>query len=163
MIEILRPSKHMWDYYVKVNSGKGITALSIASAIADRLGGYHISYTATEVLKDLGLLDQNDNPNSEAKEVLAAYLHEKFHRGVWGLEVAEPTAIDDWVLKCDSGNTPSCPEKIMLYVISEEKCSWRPEEAKRFKTEEEAQQFARSIKVAWAFHPERASKGEENG
>ena len=91
MITILRPSKEMWEYYNSVSAKGSISPLGIASAIADKIGGYHISHTANEVLRDLDLLDKKDNPNKEAREVLAAYLHEKFHRGTWGIEVAEPS------------------------------------------------------------------------
>lgn len=77
----LRPSKGMWDYYFKAQWEKGnITDLSVCSAIADLLGGFHISHTAKEVLKDLGLLTK-DKPNKKAKEALSAYLHGMFHRG----------------------------------------------------------------------------------
>lgn len=58
-----------------------ITALSVCSAIADKIGGFYISHTANEVLKDLGLLSNKGNPNKKAKEVLALYLHGRFHGG----------------------------------------------------------------------------------
>lgn len=78
----LQPSKKMWNYYFKAQWEKGnITDLSVCSAIADMLGGYHISYTAKEVLKDLGLLTTKGRPNKKARMALSSYLHGMFHRG----------------------------------------------------------------------------------
>lgn len=81
----LKPSKEIWDY-TKGN----ITVLFVCSAIADKLGGFHISYTANEVLKDLGLLSNKGNPNKKAKEVLALYLHGRFHGGREQVAITPP-------------------------------------------------------------------------
>lgn len=87
----LKPSKAMWEYYFKAQwERQNITPLSVASALADKLGGYHISYTANEVLKDLGLLTKSGRPNKEGREALAHYLHEKFHRGTDGIKIVPP-------------------------------------------------------------------------
>ena len=51
------PSKEIWDYYNRDGvSSKGITLGLILSSIADVIAGYHISYSATELLKDLDFI-----------------------------------------------------------------------------------------------------------
>jgi len=87
----LSPSKAMWDYYFEASwKRKEITDLSVSSAIADLLAGYHISYTANEVLKDLDLLDAKGKPNKKAKEALASFLHGTFHHQKSGLNIVPP-------------------------------------------------------------------------
>ena len=88
----LSPSKAMWDYYFEASwKRKQITPLSVCSAIADVLGGYHISYTAREVLKDLSLLDKKGKPNKKAREALCSYLHHNFHKSTPPLKIVGPT------------------------------------------------------------------------
>ena len=87
----LSPSKEMWDYYFKASWEKqNITPLGVCSAIADIWGGYHISYTAMEVLKDLGLVGKNGQPNKRAREAIATYLHHEFHKSTSPLEIVPP-------------------------------------------------------------------------
>lgn len=77
----------MWKYM------KGdITPLRIVSAIADRAGGFHISYSATEMLKDLYLLTPKDMPTKHARELVAWYLHEKYHKSICPITVIDPNA-----------------------------------------------------------------------
>jgi hypothetical protein len=87
----LRPSKEMWDYYFEASwKRKEITPLSVCTAIADKLAGYHISYTANEVLKDLGLLTPKGTPNKLAKEALHTYLHYNFFKSIKPLAIVPP-------------------------------------------------------------------------
>ncbi len=87
----LRPSKEMWDYYFKVRyERKEITPLSVCSAIADVMGGYHISYTDNEVLKDLKLFTKGGKLNKKAMGALASYLHKEFHGSKNGLKILPP-------------------------------------------------------------------------
>lgn len=84
MIE-LRPSVEMWNYT------KGdITPLGVATFVANRVAGYAISYTAKEILRDLGLITKNGNINKKAKEVMSNYLHEKYHRDRCEIVVINP-------------------------------------------------------------------------
>ena len=81
----------MWDYYFEASwKKKNITPLSVCSAIADVQAGYHISYTANEVLKDLGLLNAKGKPNKKALEALHTYLHFNFHGSVRPLKIVPP-------------------------------------------------------------------------
>lgn len=80
------PSKGIWDYYNRgCNSGYGITISLILSSIADVIAGYHISYSATELLKDLGYINISKNKKTINKKgllILSHELHERHHRGV---------------------------------------------------------------------------------
>ena len=108
VITKLTPSKEMWRYYDSVsgNGNGSMTALGVASALADKLAGYHISYTATEVLKDLNLVYRNKKGNYKVnkagKHILATYLHWKFHSGHWGVEIVDPTEHDNNPLLVES-------------------------------------------------------------
>lgn len=83
----LKPSLSMWKYW------KGsITTLLIVSSIADRMGGFHISYSSNELLKDLKLVTSSGAPNKKAREIVAWYLHEKYHKSVCPIKVIDPTA-----------------------------------------------------------------------
>jgi len=62
---------------------------------------------------------------------------------------------EKWVLKCYGGNNVACPEEIILYVISKERCSWEESLAKIFESEKSASEFARRNKIGWAFTPEK--------
>lgn len=80
----IRPSKEMWDYYTR--TGSEITVDLILSSLADRLNGNHISYSATELLKDLDLLAKEkdssmrrDRVNKLGRQVLSRELHNRFH------------------------------------------------------------------------------------
>lgn len=86
----ITPSKSIWDYYNRshwapsLRSG-GITVDLIMTSIADVLGGYHISYSATELLIDLEYLRVNNGKRTITKKArlfLAHELHERYHRGV---------------------------------------------------------------------------------
>jgi len=89
MITELKPSKQMWKYW------KGdITELLIVSSIADRMGGFHISYSSNELLKDLNLITKAGRPNKKARELVAWYLHEKYHKSICPIKVINPNTID---------------------------------------------------------------------
>lgn len=95
MITELRPSKEIWKYFSRVNgeldtTNVPITGLQIASGLVDRYAGYHISYSMTELLKDLNLIDKKGLPNKAGKEVMAHYLHEKYHRNREGVVIINP-------------------------------------------------------------------------
>jgi len=81
----LYPSLSIWNYY-----NRDITTLEVVSAIADKMAGYYISYSATELLKDLKLLTKKGRPNKEAKEIVSAYLHEKFHNDADAVSIINP-------------------------------------------------------------------------
>jgi hypothetical protein len=90
VIEKLRPSKEIWNYF------KGdITALRITSSIADLIAGYGISYSAMELLKDMHLVSNKMRPNKQAKVILLAYLHEKFHRDRSGVIIVSPLGLEE--------------------------------------------------------------------
>jgi len=67
-----------------------ITALQVASGLADRYAGYHISYSANELLKDLNLINAKGLPNKSGREIIAIYLHEKYHRSIDPIEIIDP-------------------------------------------------------------------------
>jgi len=73
----VKPSKEIWEYY----RGE-VTTLTVVSSIADRMGGYYISYSANALLKDLTLLTEKGGVNKIARQLVSHYLHEKFHRGI---------------------------------------------------------------------------------
>ncbi len=83
----IKPSKLIWDYYNRgCNKEFGITVDLVISAIADVMAGYAISYSAKELLKDLGYLKEVKKETAVTKEgrlVLAHELHERYH---WGLK-----------------------------------------------------------------------------
>ncbi len=81
----IKPSKEIWKYF-----NGDITPLQIVSAIADRYGGYHISYSANELLKDLGFLTLKGMPNKKGRELVAWYLHEKYHGTIEEIVVINP-------------------------------------------------------------------------
>jgi hypothetical protein len=85
----LRPSWQIWKYF----NGVQITPLLVVSSCADRLGGYHISYSAEELLKDLGLVTDKGAINKRGRELIAAYLHEKYHKsfGCDPVKIIPPT------------------------------------------------------------------------
>lgn len=91
----LRPSKAMWEYMSRVN-GKSfanqnpITGLQVACGLADRIAGYHISYSMKELLRDLDLLTKDDLPNKKGRKVIGHYLHEKYHRNIEGIKIINP-------------------------------------------------------------------------
>ena len=94
----LRPSKAIWDFCNRGEVNRPLSGLGVCSTIADMLAGYHVSYTATEILKDLGLVDQKGNdwvPNKKALKILSHHRHEKFHRGRDGVVVTEPKEVSD--------------------------------------------------------------------
>lgn len=83
----LKPSLAMWKYW------KGdITVELIVSSIADRMGGFHISYSSSELLKDLDLVNATGRPNKQARQIVAWYLHEKYHKSICPITVIEPTS-----------------------------------------------------------------------
>jgi hypothetical protein len=87
----LRPSIEIWEYFSRSEiNGKPITGLQVASALADINYGYHISYSAKELLKDLDLIKKDGCPNKKGKEVISHYLHEKYHRNVEGVKIIIP-------------------------------------------------------------------------
>ena len=82
----IKPSIAIWNYY------KGdITPIKVVSAIGDRIGGYHISYSANELLKDLNFITPKGNVTKEAKRLLAWYLHEICHKSIEPVVVVDPT------------------------------------------------------------------------
>jgi hypothetical protein len=84
----IQPSERIWNYF------KGeIYIETIMSAIADKIAGYHISYSAMELLKDLGYLTKNERINKKGLLILAHQLHEKFHRNRDGVEIINPFEI----------------------------------------------------------------------
>jgi len=80
----------MWEYMTRPEIKGEITALQVASALADRWYGYGISYSANELLKDLNLLTEKGVPNKRGREVVAIYLHEKYHRNFEGIKIIKP-------------------------------------------------------------------------
>lgn len=81
----IRPSESIWNYF------KGeISVLTVVRSLADRYGGYHISYSANELLKDLKLLNKNDMPNKRGRELIALFLHEMEFGSIEKLRVIEP-------------------------------------------------------------------------
>jgi len=82
----IKPSKIMWDYYNRSEiKHDGITVDLIISNIADVLAGYAISYSAQQLLKDLGYLVLQKGKKRTTKDgllVLAHELHERYHRGL---------------------------------------------------------------------------------
>jgi hypothetical protein len=81
----LHPSRQIWDYF------KGdITPLHVVSAVADVNAGYHISYSARELLKDLKMLSPMGKVNRKARLAVAHYLHAKHHKSIEDLTVVQP-------------------------------------------------------------------------
>lgn len=86
MRDVIKPSLSIWNYF------KGdITAELIVSSIADRMGGYHISYSATELLKDIKVYTPSGKINKYGREIVAHYLHEKYHRNKDSIDIINPT------------------------------------------------------------------------
>jgi hypothetical protein len=79
------PSKEMWHYYNRSEiCSRGITLDLILSSISDVIAGYHISYSATELLKDINCLIIKNNKKvitKKGKLILAHEMHERYHRG----------------------------------------------------------------------------------
>lgn len=82
----IRPSKEIWDYYMR-DGVPGITVDLILSSLADINYGYYISYSASELLKDLELVDtkiikgvHKIKINKLGRQVLARELHSRYHR-----------------------------------------------------------------------------------
>lgn len=88
----IRPSKEIWNYYQRngVVGELGITIDLIVSALADINYGFHISYSATELLKDLGLLSPTGRINKVGRYVLAIELHERYHRKSSAIYLVDP-------------------------------------------------------------------------
>jgi hypothetical protein len=85
----LEPSKDAMCLYLGYSKRGVLTVLGLMSSITDLLAGNHISHTAKEALKDLKLLTPSGKPNKRAKEILAHYLHEKFHNDNWGVALKD--------------------------------------------------------------------------
>jgi hypothetical protein len=81
MIE-LKPSKGMWEYF-----REDITPSMIAAIIADRVGGYYISHSATLLLNDLNFLTPKGNVTKKAKLVMASQIHNQYHHGGDGIKL----------------------------------------------------------------------------
>lgn len=97
-MDILKPSLEIWKWY------KGdISDKLIISSIADKIAGYHISYSATELLRDLGLLTSEGQINKKAKMILAHQLHEKYHRKSDNIVIIDPTKLSSNVEIDDGG------------------------------------------------------------
>lgn len=77
----IRPSKEIWSYYCRngIPGECGISIDLIISSLADKNYGFHISYSATELLKDLGLICDKGKINKLGKEVLAREIHHRYH------------------------------------------------------------------------------------
>lgn len=73
--------KSIIEYYSR-NSGKehGITVDLIMSSVMDKMAGYHISYSATELLKEIGFLTDKKNITKKAILMVAHELHSRYHR-----------------------------------------------------------------------------------
>ena len=72
--------KSIVEYYSRNSLGEhGITVDLIMSAIMDRMAGYHISYSATELLKELGFLTQKKNITKKAVLMVSHELHSRYH------------------------------------------------------------------------------------
>jgi len=89
--EKLEPSEEIWIYF----RGE-ITSLQVACGLADRVGGYHISYSMTQLLLDLNLITpKTHNLNKVGKRVLAHYLHREYHGPQCDIKVEVINPFDD--------------------------------------------------------------------
>lgn len=86
----LYPTKAMWAHF-KAN----ITPLMVVSALADVLGGFHISYSARELLEDLGLLTRSGAVNKNGRLALSAHLHYEYHKSTEPLIIVSPYDIGE--------------------------------------------------------------------
>jgi hypothetical protein len=92
----IRPSKEIWDYYSR-NSSNGESGISIElilSSIADKSYGFHISYSATELLKDIDCLNEKGNITKKAKLILARELHSRYHQKRPNFKLINPNQED---------------------------------------------------------------------
>ena len=87
MIYKVKPSRVIWDYY---DNRPTITLDLIYTSIADKIAGYAISYSARELLKDLGYLTEKNNINKKGKVLLAHHLHDYYHRGKSSVILVSP-------------------------------------------------------------------------
>lgn len=71
----IAPSKSIWLYY-----DGDISIEQIICHISDLVGGWAISYSATELLKDLKLLTKKGTPTMEAKRLMSSQIHEQYFR-----------------------------------------------------------------------------------
>ena len=85
MVIKIKPSKAIWDWY-----SKDITRELVTCLIADKIGGYWISHSGYELLKDLDFLTKKGNVNKKGKKALAAQLHDKYHHNKNGIIIIEP-------------------------------------------------------------------------
>ena len=94
------PSLAMWRKF-NSHGNRGITALHVASTIADILAGWHVAHSATELLLDLKLMTMVRSKNSgmkyrinkQGKLALSAHLHAEYHGSTEPLIVVPPDGI----------------------------------------------------------------------
>jgi hypothetical protein len=70
-------SGEIQNYYIR--TGTKITIDLIVSSIADKLAGYHLSYSANELLKDIKVLTKKDKINKKGLLILSHHLHYTYH------------------------------------------------------------------------------------
>ena len=87
----LYPSSGIWDYYIRSRSE--ITIELILSSIADKIAGYHISYSAEELLRDLGLVTKNGKINKKGFLVLSHSLYYSYHKHSKRINIIEPKTL----------------------------------------------------------------------
>ena len=75
MFELIKPSESMWKWF----NGE-ITIEAIICYTLDKAGGWHISYSATELLKDIGFLTDKGNVKKDALKFIAGLNHEMHYR-----------------------------------------------------------------------------------
>lgn len=82
---ILCPSIEIWDYF------KGDISIDlITSSIADKMAGFHISYSANELLKDLDLLTPKGAVSKRGLMTLARSLHWRYHAKTNSVAIVNP-------------------------------------------------------------------------
>ncbi len=82
----VRPSLAMWKHY------RGdITPALVAAALADRIAGFYMSNSASNLLLDLELLTKTGKVNKKGRVVLGCQIHEQYHRKEDGIRILEPS------------------------------------------------------------------------
>lgn len=85
----LKPSITVWKYFKA-----DITPLLVATSLADKIAGYHVSHSAEVLLKDLKLISGSGLVNARGKRALAIHLHEAYHKSISPLVIVEPEEVD---------------------------------------------------------------------
>lgn len=85
MLKGIKPSKSIWEYF-----NKDITIEGIVCYAMDLAGGWHISYSATELLKDLDWITPKGKLKQVALHFVTGLNHSMHYRKKYDVALVNP-------------------------------------------------------------------------